>query len=147
MVSDNQWILLLIGISTVAFIIPDMWLHMRNPVGASILLITNAICMSIYAYYYHNEEFTNPASEKMIRMIISGILYFVAWMLYLNAIKYEKFALTSASSTIMMFILGGIFMSFLDNKYNYTKLLAYSIGVTAIIIFFYAEDQEHFPIY
>lgn len=146
--SEIRYILTLVALSTIAYIVPDMWIHLRNPVGASMLLLTNAICMTIYACYYHGDEYSSPSTEKIWKMIMSGLFYFVAWMIYLEIVKYERFAVSNASQTIMMFILGGAFaMFYLENKYNCTKILAFVIGIIAIAIFAYGESLPSYPIF
>jgi len=146
--AEIKWILILLTISSIAYVIPDLWIHMRNPVGASILLVTNAICMSIYAYYYYHHEYTNPTFDKMSKMIISGLLYFFAWVLYLETLKSEKFSMISASQTIIMFVLGGAFaMAFLENKYNCTKIVALALGLAAVILFSYGESLPSYQIF
>jgi glucose uptake protein GlcU len=125
-----------------------MWIEMRNPVGASILLITNAICMTAYAYFYHNEECTNPSKEKVTRMILSGLFYFFAWMSYMETFKYKKFSVAYTIQTMIMFSCGGLFtMTMLDNKYNKTKLFSFVVGLIAISLFAYSETLPNYPIF
>jgi glucose uptake protein GlcU len=145
---ELRYILFLILISSLAYIIPDMWIELRNPVGASVLLLTNAICMTTYALLYHGEEYSSPSNEKLWKMTLSGMFYFIAWLIYIEIMKYEKFAFTAASQTIIMFILSGVFaMVYLENKYNCTKLFSFLIGLCAIGLFAYGDTLESYPVY
>lgn len=146
--SETKYILTLITLSCIAYIIPDMWIQLRNPVGASMLLLTNAICMTVYAFYYHGDEYFSPSPEKIWKMVVSGLLYFSAWMAYLEIVKYEKFSMSTASQTMIMFVLGGAFaMVYLENKYNCTKLFAFLLGLIALAIFAYSETLPSYQIY
>lgn len=148
MTGDILFIIMILIFSTIAFVVPDMWIHMRNPVGASILLMTNAICMTIYAYYYHRDECFSVNKDKVTKMILSGFLYFVGWILYISTFKYKKYSTALVSQTILALVLGGAFaMIYLENRYNTPKVISFIVGIVAIIIFAYGESQPTYPVY
>ena len=128
--------LFLVILSGIFCAMPDMWNNHKTPLYAGIIILTNAILMFIYTALFHRSSFNQIDNSIMGKMVLSGLLLFVSWVLFLQTVKHKKYTIMAlfwvvafiASSIISVVVFGTKV-----TRYNTIGIILCIIGMVFIV--------------
>ena len=129
-------VLTLILASAVAYSVPFMWIKGNNPMTSCISSSFSLLTILIYAIFIKKHTINDVSPDKFKKMIVTGILYGIGLICYIEAVKYGKHELLKFQ-TIFIFVISFIIAYLMfGEKMNTVKvlgLLAMLGGMYALI--------------
>lgn len=133
-------VIILVLISALAYALPMVWIKGSTHTTACISSLFSLITLAVYTLFIKGHSFGELDGDRLKKLIITGVMYGLGTVLYIEATKYNKISLLNLQ-TILIFLVSTL-MAFmvLGEESNRKKI----IGIIAIIvgIFIFIKGDE-----
>jgi uncharacterized membrane protein len=133
---DVLKVIFLVLISAMAYALPMVWIKGTTPMTSCITSLFSLITIGIYALLIKGHRLGEIEGQRFKRLMLTGIIYGIGLICYIEATKYNKISLLSLQ-TIGIFVISSMiaFMVFGEesSKTKWMGILVVIIGALMLI--------------
>ena len=127
---DTFKVIFMVVISAMAYALPMVWIKGSTTLTSCITSLFSLSTVGLYALLIKGHSLNEIDSKRLQKLMITGLLYGIGLITYIEATKYNKISLLNLQ-TIMIFIISTLItFMVLGEEANKTKWF----GVAVIII-------------